>query len=411
MKLWNKLKSAARGTVDGWKGAGYDFKRWATMGGRFFGIENRSLATNETIFAAVSRLSNSMAVLPLKVYKDHRASVDHHIGDLLANSPNSNQTSFDFIRLLETFRNTKGNGYAIKIPGLYNQIDQLVIVDPDAVSPVIEDNSGELWYEVNGVNGRYYVHHMDMIHVKHIHTSGWAGISPIDVLKNTIDYDGQVRQFSMDQMEGAKESFILSYGTNLSEEKRELVIEDFRRFYAENGGILFKEPGVDIDPIEKEFIQPVIFEVEKITRSRVALVYNLPPHMLGVTDGVSYSSMEQSSLDFVQNTLMPIVRMYEQEFAKKLLTPEERKDGYYFKFNVAAIIRGDIKTRGEFYQKGIRNSWFSTNDIREYEDKPPVPGGDTFFISKDLIPLEEAVKMKLNDEQQKTDPKQRTQSG
>ncbi|WZX99678.1 phage portal protein [Bacillus sp. FSL W7-1360] len=386
MKPWLKLKNILRGRKK------TDVKqRTRTRIGSGFHVENRTLATNETIFAAVNRLANSMSVLPLKLYQDYRASPDHPMHELVANSPNPNQTSFDFIRLLETHRNVKGNGYAIKIPGVYGQIEQLVVLNPDHVRPIVHAETGELWYEVRGVD-MYYVHHLDMIHVKHIHTNGWLGINPIRVLDNTITYDAEVRQFSMKQMNGAIESFILKYGAQVDLAKKQHVVENFRRFYEENGGILFQEPGVEIEPIKKEFIKPEVFEVEKITRSRVALVFNVPEHMLGVSDGVSYSSMEQSNLDYVQNTLMPIVRQYEQEFDRKLLSVEERKAGYYHKFNVAGLLRGDIKTRGEFYQKGVRNSWLRPNEIRGYEDLPPVPEGDILLVSKDLMPLAQIQK-------------------
>src|SRR5690606_41641021 len=66
-----------------------------------------TLATNETIFSVVTRLSNSMATLPLKLYKNYE--VTHNAAsDVLINDPNPNMTGFEFIRNLETARNEKG---------------------------------------------------------------------------------------------------------------------------------------------------------------------------------------------------------------------------------------------------------------------------------------------------------------
>lgn len=47
------------------------------------------------------------------------------------------------------------------------------------------------------------------------------------------------------------------------------MIEDFKRFYKENGGILFQEPGVEIDPIERKYVAADTFTSERITRSRL----------------------------------------------------------------------------------------------------------------------------------------------
>jgi HK97 family phage portal protein len=330
-----------------------------------------------------------MASLPLKLLEDFRP-VSAGISDLLFTSPNPNMTGFDFIRTLEAFRNTSGNGYALKDYDNSFQVEALWILDPSKVKPVTEKNTKELWYEIEGDNGTYYVYNMDMLHVKHIHTTGYAGISPIDVLKNTIDFDTKVKEFTLDQVDGAvKASFILKMATQLKDEKKKEVLDSFKRFYQENGGVLIQEQGTEIKEIERKFIDTRVFEVERITRARVASVYNMPAHMLGETEGVNYASMEQMALEFVQGTLVPIATQYEKEFNRKLLTPEERLKGRYFKFNINSLLRGDMKTRGEFYFKGVRTGFFKPNEVRAWEDLPPEPGGDKLYMSGDLYPVDQ----------------------
>lgn len=395
MGLWNQIKGFSdrikRGiyaaVANPYEGPGYNFTKWFSPRNIFQGRSNQVLETNEIIFSAVSKLSNGMAVLPLKLYKEFQP-VNSAVADLLANAPNNNMTSFDFIRTLEALRNTSGNTYAIKLYGSNFQVESLHILDPNRVNPVYEESSMELWYEIQGTKNKYYVHNMDIIHLKHIHGFGFKGINPIDVLKNTIDFDAEVRKFSLEQMDGAKASFILKYDQNVSPEKRAEVIEDFKAFYRDNGGILFQEPGVTIDQLDQEFINTDAFAVEKVTRSRVASVYNMPAHMLGETEGSSFSTMEQLSLEFVQSTLLPIVKQYEQEFNRKLLTKEERKNGYYFKFNVKSMLRGDTATQMEAWFKGLRSAIYTPNEIRAWEELPPDPNGDKLMMSGDLYPLE-----------------------
>jgi HK97 family phage portal protein len=406
LNIFSALKTTARRIfrvqTRSYEGSGYNFTRWFSP--RIINLTNpaNKLASNETIFSAVSKLSNSMATLPLKLYKEFNP-VMNGSSDILMNSPNPNMTSFDFFRTLEVHRNTEGNGYALKLYDEFEQVESLWILDPLKVSPMIEASSRELWYEIDGDKGKSLVHNHDMIHVKHIHTTGYKGLSPIDVLKNTLEFDKEVRTFSLDQMDGAKYSFILKYASNLSPEKKKEIIDNFRQFYAENGGVLIQEAGVDIDKLESKFIDTKVFEAEKVTRSRVANVYNMPVHMLGETEGQSFSSMEQMSLEFAQNTMLPIVRQYEQELNRKLLTREERLHGLYFKFNVNALLRADTTTRGEFYFKGIRSGWFKPNEVRAFEELPPVDGGDQLFVSGDLYPIEQAGKeVRAGNEKQPT---------
>lgn len=393
MKFRNRAKMAwdiIRNKVDS---AYTGFEKWFKGGISIFqGRSGHTLATNETIFSAVTRLSNSMASLPLKLYQEF-TPVSTPTSDMITNSPNQNMTSFDFIRTMETIRDTTGNAYALKEYNDHYQVKALNILDPTRVEPVIEADTLELWYQVLGDKGTYYVHNMDMIHVKHIHGYGYKGINPLDVLRNTIDFDREVRKFTLDQLDSSiKASFILEMATNLGKEKKAEILENFKNFYKENGGLLIQEAGTKITPIERNFIDSKVFDVEKITRSRVAVVYNMPVYMLGETDGVNYNSMEQMSLDFVQNTMIPIVRQYEQEFNRKLLTRAERLRGLYYKFNVNALLRGDMKARGEFYFKGVRSMWFKPNEIRAWEELPPEPGGDKLYRSRDLAPIDEVEK-------------------
>lgn len=384
----NKYSEVSSGDFSKWFRGGRSIFRWSGSGGK--------LANNETIFAAVSRLSNSIATLPLKLYKDFKP-VETDTSDKIANAPNHNMTSFDFIRVLETHRNVHGNGYALKMLDKNYQLQQLVVLDPARVEPVLEAETGELWYEIDGDKGRYYVHNLAIIHVKHIHTiqNGYKGISPIDVLKNTIDFDREVRQFSLSQMEGAiHASFILRYAANVSDDKKAKVIQDFKNFYKDNGGVLFQEQGIEITPIERKFIDTKVFEVEKITRSRVATVFNMPVSMLGETDGDSYSSMEHMSLEFVTYTLLAIVRQYEQEFNRKLLTPQERRSGLYYKFNVGALLRADTATQMEAFFKAIRSGIYKPNEVRAMLEYPPEPGGEKLYISGDLYPIDTPIEQR-----------------
>lgn len=367
-----------------------NFARWFEPYNIFTKRTNHTLATNETIFAAISRLSNSLASLPLKLLdKNFNQVTDHPIAELLTYSPNPNMNAFEFLRTMEVLRNTTGNAYAIKDYDSRYQVRALWILDPSRVTEVIETTTKELWYEIQGDNGIYYVHNMDVVHVKHIHGYGYRGISPIDVLRNTVDFEGKIKQLSLDMMDSAvKASFILQLAANVSDEKKKEIYENFRKFYSENGGVLIQELGVKIDPIKREFLDTKVFEAEKITRTRVASVFNLPAYMLGETQGVNYNSMEQLALEFVQGTLGVNVVQYEKEFNRKLLTPEERRRGLYWKFNLKALLRGNTKDQAEYYFKGVRSMWLTPNEIRALEDLPPMEGGDKLYRSKDIEPID-----------------------
>lgn len=385
LKWYQRFSMAAKGAAAGWKGVGYNFSSW--MGRTFFGIDNSKLATNETIFSVISRLSNTLSALPIKLHQKYDV-VTNQAADVLINEPNSNMSSFDFLNKMEVSRNEKGNAYSVIVRDIRMQPEAIVPVDSSYVNPFINSDDNSLWYKVMGAENTYYVHNMNMLHVKHITgTSRWSGISPLDVLKNALEYDKAVQEFSLAEMQ-KKESFTLSYAANVDEDKRARIVGDFRRFYAENGGILFKEPGVEIDPIEKKYFASDTLASERITRSRVANVFNIPVSFLNDVEGGTFGSNEQMMIQFVNMTLLPIVRQYEHEFNRKLLTKEDRKKGMYFKFNLGGLLRGDTSARTQFYQTMLRSGGMEPDEVRRLEDLPPKGGmASELWISGDLYPI------------------------
>lgn len=385
MRLFDRFKMAYRGAIDGFKGQGFNFRNWF---GRTFGIDNSQLATNETIFSVVSRLSNTMASLPMKLYKEYDVQ-NTDVSSLLTTEPNPYMTGFELINQLEVSRNSTGNGYALIIRDKYMLPTEIQPLESSSVMPFINTDDNQLWYKVMIISGTFYTHNSNMLHVKHIHTPGTLiGISPLKVLKNALEYDKLVQEFSLGEMQ-KKESFVLTYAANVDSDKRQKVLNDFRQFYKENGGILFQEPGVTIDPIDKKYFASDTINSEKITRARVANVFNVPVSFLNENQGQGYSSNEQMMIQFTQMTLAPIIKQYEQEFNRKLLTSTDRKNGLYFKFNLGGLLRGDTAARTALYSTLLRTAGMTPNEVRRLEDLPPSSEvrANELWISGDMYPL------------------------
>lgn len=370
----------------------YDFSPWRNKS--FWGNINNTLETNETIFSAVTRLANSLSSMPIKLYEDYKV-INTNVSELLTISPNNSVSSYDFINQIETVRNEKGNAYVLIERDTFSQPSKLYLLNTDIVNIAIENNSREVYYIIHAASGnKLIIHNMDMLHFKHIVGSNMLkGISPIDVLKNTTDFDAAIRKFNLSEMQ-KPDSFVLKYGSNIDVKKRKSVIENFKQFYEENGGILFQEPGVEIDPITKKYVSEDIVASENLTRERVANVFQLPAVFLNANESSNFTKNEELNRFFLQHTLISIIKQYESEFNRKLLTPLDRKKNRYFKFNVKAYLRADSATQAEVYFKAVRSGYYTINEIRELEDLPPVENGDKPFISGDLYPIDTPLELR-----------------
>lgn len=364
-----------------------------------------TLENSELLFSAVSRISNSLSAMPVQLYKG-TTPVSNWLNDMVSSTPNSNMTSCNFFKTLEACRCTAGNCYALKVFNAKGLLDRIDVLDPNRVTPIMDRDRGELWYRILPPEGaEFYVHNYYMIHVPFISTNGYRGVNPVSVLFNTLEYSQSIQEFSVSQLEkGLNAAVVLEAPANLGETQKTKMISSFVKTYKETGGnILLLESGVTARSLNLSPVDSKLFEVEKITRSKVAMVYNIPPHMLGDYSDTSFASQEQQMLEFLMLTMLPIVTAYEQELNRKLLTKALRSEGYKFRFDMNAVLRADAATQAEVDYKAVRSAWKTPDEIRGYQNMPPLPDGigAHAMISQDLAPLSYTVNTKPKIEAQK----------
>jgi HK97 family phage portal protein len=388
MNWWKKIKSLL--TIAPKSGIHF----FNLQGGFSF---NSAAEMHESIFSAVNRMSNMLASLPLTLYdKDYNQPTDCQEFNLLNNGFRY-FSKFDWLKDVDVLRCLTGNGYMMKFRDLNGKVIDYGMVRPNCCEPLIDLESGELYYAISAVDNRLmqqtmYVHSSEILHFKSMRFSGIKGINPIHLLQNSLDYDQKVRQISLDQLVGNNEGFIVHFDASMDEDAKTALVQQIASFYKENGGLLIEENGTTIKRIERELVDTNLINVDKVTRSRVAMVYNLPEHFLGDTQS-SFASLEQLNLEFVTGNLMPTIVQYEQELNRKLLTDAQRKKGYHFKFDVRHLLRADTATRTLYYQAAIRNAWMFPNDVRVAEGLPPSidPNANKLWISGDLYPIDTPI--------------------
>lgn len=357
-----------------------------------------TLKNSELLFAAVTRISNSLSAMPVQLFRGSK-TVDNDLNDLVAFAPNPNMTSCNFFKTLEACRCTSGDCYALKILNPKGTLVRLDVLDPGRVEPIMEEASGELWYKISPKEGKdFYIHNFYMIHVPFMSTNGYSSVSPVSVLQDTMDYSKNIQSFNVNQLEqGVNAAIVLEAPANLGETQKQEMIESFMATYREtSGNILLLESGVKASTLNLSPVDSKLFEVEKITRSKVAMVYNIPPHLLGDYSDTSFSSQEQQMLEFLMLTMLPIVTAYEAELNRKLLTKTQRKKGYHFKFDMDAILRADAATQAEVDYKAVRSAWKTPDEIRANRHLPALPNGigSKALVSQDLATLEYTVNQK-----------------
>jgi HK97 family phage portal protein len=129
-----------------------------------------------------------------------------------------------------------------------------------------------------------------------------------------------------------------------------------------------KYRNISIAPEEAQFIETQRFNVATICR-----FYGVPPVMMGGETGghEDYSSPEMRATELLQFTVAPWLRRVERAISTQLLPRAQRA-----KFNAGGFVRATLRDRYAAHESGIRAGWLLRSEVRELEDRPPVPGID-----------------------------------
>lgn len=348
-----------------------------------------TLQGHEAIYAAVTRIANTVASIPVHVYKGRERQDTHPLEKLLNLSPNPSMSAYIFKQTMEAFRNTEGMAYALIIRDGLGEITRLDVLDPTRVRPLIERDSREIWYDITLEGKTYPIPGYMVLALKHMSANGISGIRPLDVLRGSLDYDAEVKEISLNQLDGINHGVMLEVpGQALDETRKAQIVADFLDAYESSGQrVLVLEGGIKATTFNQSPVDAQLMDVERITRNRVATVYNLPPHMLGDYSDTSFSTAEQQMQEFLQLTIIPIVQQWEDELNRKLLSDADYKVGYRFRFDTDSLIRADMVAMANKYQMAIRGGWMRMNEVREREGLPLDPNGDELMCARDIIPL------------------------
>lgn len=369
-------------------------------------VNERSAMQTSAVYACVRVISESVASLPLHLYKYNDSggkekAIDHPLYRILHDEPNKEMTAYSFFEVGLTHLLLWGNFYSQIIRNGRGEIIALYPLMPDRMQ-VDRDDKGNLYYEYmvssddSPINkgSSVILKPEDVFHVPGLSFDGLVGYSPIAMAKNAIGLGIAAEEYgSKFYANGAAPSGVLEHPGTLKDPSR--VRDSWNQTFggsANSNKVAVLEEGmkyspVSINPSEAQFLDTRKFQVTEICR-----IFRVPPHMVADLEKSSFSNIEMQSLEYVIYTLRPWITRLEQAIARRLLSEEEKKK-YFVKFNVDGLLRGDYQSRMNGYAVARQNGWMSANDIRELENLDRIPselGGDLYLINGNMTKLEDA---------------------
>lgn len=356
---------------------------WITNGGAAITYDSAMRVAD--VYKCVRILAEDMAKLPLQVYrntaKGKEKANDHWLQGLL-DTPNPWQTGFEFRELIQAHHELAGNAYAIKTV-VRNEVRELLPISPSAVRVELLADRWELLYHVSMPDGTTLDVPADrMFHYRALSLDGWLGLSQVRYQAEAIGLNLQLVEHGARLFKnGASVLGVIEHPTRMSEDAYNRLKTSFEEQYAgvanANKTVLLEE-GTKFSKTGMTSDEAQFLESRKYSRGDIAGIFRIPPHKIGDLEHATFTNIEQQSIEYGTDSLMPRAVRLEERIARSLIAPRERGE-VFVKLQLNGLLRGDYAARTNGYRSAIMAGWMNRNEARELEDMNPVEGLDEFL--------------------------------
>ena len=342
------------------------------------------------VYACVRVHTESFAVLPFRLYRPRvggrgrQLVTDHWAYTLFARRPNRFQNPFEFREMLQGHLSLRGNAFCEPVEDGRGGILELLPRHPDRIQ--VEVMSDDTWrYRYTERDGTQRIIRRDkMWTIRGLSGDGIVGLNPIEMQRESIgaglaaqDYGN--RFFANDaKPTGGWIEFPGKIADKATRETLGQSIKDAisgrnrHRILTLDQGMKYHEVGVSNK--DSQFL-----ESRGYTRTEIAGMFRVPPHMIGDLSRATFSNIEQQAIDFWQNCMLPWCERWEAA-VETLIGDDELE----VEFDFRNLLRGDATSRAAYAHSGVLDGWLTRNEARELEGYDPIEG-----LDEPLVPVNE----------------------
>jgi len=365
----------------------------------FGGAANRTSVTTDSsmtfsaVFACVRIISESIASLPVRVYRvetdgDKIEEVSHPVNRLLTRKPNDFMTTYTFLDVLMNNLLLEGNSY------FYIERDSsarpvgLIPIKTQHVKVINHD--GQIYYDVKDYD--LAIRKEDMLHFFNLSFNGYEGTSVIGSQRTTIGTSIASNDTANSYLGNSSQiGGIIKHPGKLSKEAVARLKTSWNQsttgsFVAGKTAIL--EEGMTFEQSKINANDYQLLETRRFQIEEIARIFKVPLSLIGhLEKAANYSSIEALSIDFVRFTLQPYLVLIEQELNRKLFR-ENELDNYFVRLDSKGLLRGDSAARATYYREMSAIGVLSINEIRRMEDLNRIGDeGDTHYYPLNFAPI------------------------
>lgn len=219
------------------------------------------------------------------------------------------------------------------------------------------------------------------------------GISRVTMLKDSLGLGMALEAYAQRWFgQGASGNYAITTPGALTPEQAKTMadsIDNRHGGWRKSSKTMVFHSGADIKDIGIDPEKSQSIEARRMFVEDVARIYNIPTHKMQLPGTNTYSSIEQTQIEFVTDTLRPYASLIENALST-LLQVYPNGQGAFLEFNMAALLRGDINSRATAASVAIQGGWLTINDVRQAEGLSKIDGGDVLRVPLANVPIDAA---------------------
>lgn len=362
-------------------------------------VDQSKALTYTTVWACVRLISETIASLPLHVYKrladgGKDKMPEHPMYELLHTQPNREMTAFQYREQGMSSLLLWGNWYSLIVRDRMGAIQELWPLNPAnmEVERLDDPDRGPLRYRYKMSKSGEEIIFLpeEILHIAGLGFNGLVGYSPISMAREAIGLglaseELAARFFSNDATPGG----VLQHPMKLSPQAHDNLKKSLTE---RHGGLpnkwlpMILEEGMTWKETTMPFKDAQFIEIRKFQRDEICSFFLVPPPMVGSLERANFSNVEQLTLNLVVHTIRPWLVRLEQGYQMKLFGDNKRIK-YFAEHSVDGLLRGDSQARSAYYNAMFQIGAYSPNDIRELENRNPIKDGDKHYIQLNMWEL------------------------
>lgn len=334
-------------------------------------ITREKALTLPVVSGAVDFISNTVACMPVKLYKYKQGKVVE-----VENDPRTNLLNGDTGDTLDGFQLKKamvedyllGKGGYAYIQRQRNDVTGIFYVEDKYISIMKSTDPIHKEYRIQ-VNGNNY-RPFEFIKILRNTKDGASGVGLTVEVSKAIEtaYQTLLYQLSLVKSGGNKKGFLKAQ-RRLGQDEVDVLKNAWRKMYANNEeNVVVLNNGLEFQEASNSSVEMQLNESKKTLQEEINNLFHIK---------------EDFNLTF-KEAIYPIIKAFETALNRDLLLEKEKKN-FYFEFDTKEILKASLKERYEAYKIAHDMGLKTVNELRKEDNLNYLEGMDVVNVGLSAV--------------------------